>query len=79
MWACFFHDLRRSVVRNLIRISVQQKVAMSISRHETASAFQRYNIVDERGIMEAGRKLDEKQKSNARAEFRHDFDKNGAS
>ena len=56
-----FHDLRRSGVRNLIRVGVQQKVAMSISGHKTASVFQRYNIVDERDIMEAGRKLNEKQ------------------
>ena len=42
-----------------------QKVATSISGHKTASAFQRYNIIDERDIMEADRKLNEKQKSNA--------------
>ena len=64
-----FHDLRRSRVRNLIRVGVQQKVAMSISGHRTASVFQRYNIVDERDIMEAGRKLNEKQKSNALLEI----------
>ena len=64
-----FHDLRRSGVRNLIRVGVQQKVAMSISGHKTASVFQRYNIVDERDIMEAGQKLNEKQKSNALLEI----------
>jgi hypothetical protein len=65
-----FHDLRRrSGVRNLIRVGVQQKVAMSISGHKTASVFQRYNIVDERDIMDAGRKLDEKQKSNGLLEI----------
>ena len=64
-----FHDLRRSGVRNLIRVVVQQKVAMSISGHKTASVFQRHNIVDERDIMEAGRKLNEKQNSNALLEI----------
>ena len=64
-----FHDLRRSGVRNLIRVGVQQKVAMSISGHKTASVFQHYNIVDERDILEAGRKLNEKQKSNALLEI----------
>jgi hypothetical protein len=64
-----FHDLRRSGVRNLIRVGVQQKVAMQISGHKTASVFQRYNIVDERDIMEAGRKLNEKQNSNALLEI----------
>lgn len=64
-----FHDLRRSGVRNLIRVGVQQKVAMTISGHKTASVFQRYNIVDERDIMDAGQKLNEKQKSNALLEI----------
>jgi site-specific recombinase XerD len=64
-----FHDLRRSGVRNLIRVGVQQKVAMSISGHKTASVFERYNIVDERDIMEAGRKLNQKQKANALLEI----------
>ena len=64
-----FHDLRRSGVRNLIRVGVQQKVAMTISGHKTAAVFQRYNIVDERDIMDAGQKLNEKQKSNALLEI----------
>ena len=42
---------------------------MSISGHKTASVFQRYNIVDERDIMDAGQKLNEKQKSNALLEI----------
>jgi integrase len=64
-----FHDLRRSGVRNLIRVGVQQKVAMTISGHKTAAVFQRYNIVDERDIMDAGHKLNEKQKSNVLLEI----------
>jgi integrase len=64
-----FHDLRRSGVRNLIRVGVQQKVAMTISGHKTAAVFQRYNIVDERDIMDAGRKLNEKQNSNTLLEI----------
>jgi hypothetical protein len=47
----------------LIRVGVQQKVAMTISGHKTAAIFQRYNIV------EAGRTLNEKQSANALLEI----------
>jgi hypothetical protein len=52
-----FHALRRSCVRNLVRSQVPEKVAMGITGHLTRSVFDRYNIVSESDIMEAGRKL----------------------
>jgi hypothetical protein len=54
---------------NLIRVGVQQKVAMTISGHKTAAIFQRYNIVNGRDIVEAGRKVNEKQNDNGLLEI----------
>lgn len=43
-----FHDIRRTIFRNLIHRGIPQTVAMEITGHKTLSAFQRYDIVDRR-------------------------------
>jgi integrase len=54
-----FHDLGRSAVRNMMRAGVQRAVAMEISGHTSPHIFQRYNIVDEAGLHEAVKKVEE--------------------
>jgi integrase len=52
------HDFRRTVVRDLDRAGVPQKVQMSLVGHKTASINLRYRIVDETDKRDAAAALD---------------------
>jgi len=52
------HDLRRSAVRNYVRAGVYEDVAMKLVGHKTRAMLTRYNIIDERDIEEAVKKLE---------------------
>lgn len=58
-----FHDLRRTAARNLRRIGIGENVIMRIGGWKTRSVFQRYDIVDNRDIADAMKKLEQSEKS----------------
>ena len=64
-----FHDLRRSGVQNMIRAGVTEPVAMSISGHQSAAIFRRYNITtvdDQRRALAATQDVSAQRKPPAR-------------
>ena len=53
----FLHDCRRTAARNLIRANVPERVAMLLTGHKSRAIFDRYNIIHEQELLEAGDQL----------------------
>jgi integrase len=62
-----FYDFRRTSAWNLIRAGISETVAMKLTGHRTRSVFQRYAIVEEGMLQEAGARMTQEAGSKVAA------------
>ena len=63
----FLHDCRRTAPRNLIRANVPERVALLLTGHKSRAIFDRYNIIHEQELLDAGDQLVEYLAQQAQA------------
>ena len=63
----FLHDCRRTAARNLIRANVPERIAMLLTGHKSRAIFDRYNIIHEQELLDAGDQLVEYLAQQAQA------------
>ena len=63
-----FHDFRRTAARNSTRAGIPRWVAKRLSGHLTDGVFERYDIVDQGDLLDAGTKLEKRQRKTKKAE-----------
>jgi integrase len=61
----WFHDLRRTAVRQMERAGVPRTTAMKITGHKTESVYRRYAITDKESIAEGMKKIHEFRQQQA--------------
>lgn len=57
-----FHDLRRTVVTDLVESGVPEQVAMAVTGHKTRAVFDRYHIVNPKAVRQALENLETHRK-----------------